>query len=97
MLLNPNIQLAIPEMDNLFPRQPDDFRQGNAEEALHSHLIIGFEEALPARGDATALTVPSAAIGSPLTPRIESARSFACISKRTRLHPRHLDCECCGY
>ena len=46
MLLNPNIQLAIPEMDNLFPRQPDDFRQGNAEEALHSHLIIGFEEAL---------------------------------------------------
>ena len=46
MLLNPDIQLAIPEMDNLFPRQPDDFPQGNAEEALHSHLIIGFEEAL---------------------------------------------------
>jgi hypothetical protein len=46
MLLNPHLQLAIPEMDNLFPRQPDDFRQGNAEEALHSHLIIGFEEAL---------------------------------------------------
>lgn len=46
MLLNPDIQIAIPEMDNLFPRQPDDFPQGNAEEALHSHLIIGFEEAL---------------------------------------------------
>ena len=46
MLLNPNIQLAIPEMDSLFPRQPDDFPRGKAEEALHSHLIIGFEEAL---------------------------------------------------
>jgi hypothetical protein len=46
MLLNPHLQLAIPEMDNLFPRQPDDFGQGNAEEALQSHLIIGFEEAL---------------------------------------------------
>jgi len=46
MLLHPNIELTISEMDNLFPNQTHDFLRGKAEEALHSHLMIGFEEAL---------------------------------------------------
>ena len=46
MLLHPNIELTISEMDNLFPDKTNDSLQGKAEEALHSHLIIGFEEAL---------------------------------------------------
>ena len=46
MLLRPNIELTISEMDNLFPDQTHDTLRGKAEEVLHSHLIIGFEEAL---------------------------------------------------
>ena len=43
MLLHPNIELTISEMDNLFPNQTHDSLKGKAEEVLHSHLIIGFE------------------------------------------------------
>lgn len=46
MLLHPSLQLTISEVDSLFPREPHDCPRGKAEEALHSHLIIGFEEAL---------------------------------------------------
>ncbi len=46
MLLRPNIELTISEMDNLFPNPTQDSLKGKAEEVLHSHLIIGFEEAL---------------------------------------------------
>ncbi len=46
MLLRPNIELTISQMDNLFPNKVDDDLRGKAEETLHSHLIIGFEEAL---------------------------------------------------
>ena len=46
MLLHPNTELTISEMDRLFPDQTHDTLRGKAEEALHSHLIIGFEEAL---------------------------------------------------
>jgi hypothetical protein len=38
--------VSLSTRHKIFPRQPDDFPCGNAEEALHSHLIIGFEEAL---------------------------------------------------
>jgi hypothetical protein len=46
MLLQPSTELTISEMDSLFPREPHDSPRGKAEEALHSHLIIGFEEVL---------------------------------------------------
>jgi hypothetical protein len=46
MLLHPNIQLSISDVDSLFPRQPYDSLQVKAEEALHSHVVVGFEEAL---------------------------------------------------
>ena len=46
MLLHPNTELTISEMDNLFPNQTHDTLRGKAEEVLHSHLITGFEEAL---------------------------------------------------
>ena len=46
MLLHPDIQLTVPEMDRLFPRQPNASASRKAEEALQSHIIIGFEEAL---------------------------------------------------
>ena len=47
MLMHPDMKLAISEMDDLFPGQP--FGSSScckAEETLHSHLIMGFEEAL---------------------------------------------------
>ncbi len=46
MLLHSNTELTISEMDSLFPNKTDDSLRGKAEEVLHSHLIIGFEEAL---------------------------------------------------
>ena len=46
MLLHPNTELTISEMDSLFPNETHNVLRGKAEEALHSHLIIGFEEAL---------------------------------------------------
>ena len=46
MLMHTNVGLTIPQMDNLFPMQPCDSLRGKAEEALHSHMIAGFEEAL---------------------------------------------------
>lgn len=46
MFVYQNTQLAISEMDNLFPEPPADAVAAKAEEALHSHMIIGFEEAL---------------------------------------------------
>lgn len=46
MLLHTNFGLTVPQMDNLFPIQPGDSLRGKAEEALHSHMIAGFEEAL---------------------------------------------------
>ena len=46
MLFYPNQQLTIPEMDSLFPDQPDVAPRSKAEEVLQSHLITGFEEAL---------------------------------------------------
>ena len=46
MLLHPNAELTISEMDSLFPDKTDACLRGKAEKSLHSHLIIGFEEAL---------------------------------------------------
>ena len=46
MLLHSNVGLTISQMDNLFPRQGCDSLRGKAEEALQSHMIAGFEEAL---------------------------------------------------
>jgi hypothetical protein len=46
MFVYQNTHLAISEMDNLFPQQSGDAASAKAEEALHSHMIIGFEEAL---------------------------------------------------
>ena len=44
MLLHPNLKLAASDVDSLFPR--DTTATLKAEEALHSHMIIGFEEAI---------------------------------------------------
>jgi hypothetical protein len=46
MLVQSSTQLTIPEEETLFPRRSDSLRPAMAEEALHSHMIIGFEEAL---------------------------------------------------
>jgi hypothetical protein len=39
-------ELAGAEVDLLFPRHEDALVKGQAEEALQSHIITGFEEAL---------------------------------------------------
>ncbi len=44
MLLHANVQQEI--LENLFPRKSGDPVFGKAEEALRSHMIEGFEEAL---------------------------------------------------
>ena len=44
MLLNPNIQPS--QLDSLFPSNSQNCPKGKAEEALQSHMIIGFEEAI---------------------------------------------------
>jgi hypothetical protein len=46
MLLHPHTHLEISEIDGLFPSQADTFTPGKAEDALQSHMITGFEEAL---------------------------------------------------
>ena len=46
MLMHPDMNLAISEMDDLFPGEPFGSLNGKAEETLYSHLITGFEEAL---------------------------------------------------
>lgn len=44
MLLHPHLSLPSSDLDSLFPSDPAE--KVNAEEALHSHMIIGFEEAI---------------------------------------------------
>lgn len=44
MLLHTNVQSEI--LENLFPLKSENTIFGKAEEALRSHMIIGFEEAL---------------------------------------------------
>ena len=44
MLLHTNLKLPASETESLFPR--DTAPKIKAEEALHSHMIIGFEEAI---------------------------------------------------
>ncbi len=46
MLIQPNAQPEVSEMEKLFPGKPDEQVLGRAEEALRAHMIIGFEEAL---------------------------------------------------
>jgi hypothetical protein len=44
MFLYPNSRLT--DLDDLFPSNADGASIGKAEEALQSHIIMGFEEAL---------------------------------------------------
>lgn len=45
MLMYPKSELASIDLDGLFPAQ-SNFPSRKAEEALQSHMIVGFEEAL---------------------------------------------------
>ncbi|MFZ1107163.1 MAG: hypothetical protein WAN43_02275 [Rhodomicrobium sp.] len=45
MLKYPKSELALIDLESLFPPQ-DDLVSGKAEEALQSHMIMGFEEAV---------------------------------------------------
>ncbi len=45
MLMHQDTRLSIPELESLFPGHPEKI-VGTAEDALQSHIIIGFEEAL---------------------------------------------------
>lgn len=44
MLLHPNLSLSTVDIDSLFPCNTKS--NVSAEDALHSHMIIGFEEAI---------------------------------------------------
>ncbi len=46
MILHTDMRPTIAEMDSLFPPQPYNPLRGKAEEALQSHISIGFDEAL---------------------------------------------------
>ncbi len=46
MLLRRDIDLTASELNNLFQSQHDASAMGKAEEALVSHLITGYEEAI---------------------------------------------------
>ncbi len=46
MFLYPSNQQTITDLDSLFPRHGEAAARGTAEEALQSHMIVGFEEAL---------------------------------------------------
>jgi hypothetical protein len=45
MLMYPDSELALIEMEGLFPPK-GSMAQGTAEKTLQSHMVVGFEEAL---------------------------------------------------